>query len=278
MMLLEAQLFFRLVYTLFSSLLPRVKHSMCACLVTLAFSPVWQMGAWNSVCHCHNGHQRTKQVIIWWYRVKTVGHMQQTVHPQFVMDPVEKRLVRIYHHSCQPTSINLGITKHFNNWDSTAFNEGQDGAYFIYVMFATCISVHNPQYVCRLHCSASATIPRFVTKSCSSCFGFFKTHLTHHWTVLTSTAASSHIIHKCLWAQDTFAPSASRTSTTGQCICMSISAILDLTVVLESVKWLHLCSSYFHKKRIYGKKIGDITFWLPHVFTQTWHKWENKVK
>ena len=84
--------------------------------------------AFCSACHCLNGFQRTKQLIIWWYKVRTVGHMQQTLHPNFVMAPVEHRLVCICHHSCQPTSINLGITKHFNNWDSTAFNEGQDGA------------------------------------------------------------------------------------------------------------------------------------------------------
>ena len=41
---------------------------------------------------------------------------------------VQHRLVRICHHSNQPTSINLGVTKHFNNWNYTAFNDRQDGA------------------------------------------------------------------------------------------------------------------------------------------------------
>jgi len=106
-------------------------------------------------------------------------------------------------------------------------------------MFATYLSVHNPQHVWRHHCSASATTPQFVTKNCSSWFGFFKTHLTHCRTVLTSTAASSHTVHKCLSVQDAFSSPASRTSTTAHCNCRSISAILEITVVPENVEWLH---------------------------------------
>lgn len=48
MMFLEAQLFFSLVSTFVNSLLPRVKHSTCSCLVKLAFPPVWQIWAWHS--------------------------------------------------------------------------------------------------------------------------------------------------------------------------------------------------------------------------------------
>ena len=85
----------------------------------------------------------------------------------------------------------------------------------------------------------------------SSWFGFLKTHLTHCWTVLTSTAGSSHTNHKCLSVQDAFSSPASRTSTTAHCNCRSISAILEITVVLENVERLHWCIHTMRTNRMH---------------------------
>ena len=107
--------------------------------------------------------------------------------------------------------------------------------------------------------------PHCLLQSASLTVSPSSSHCNHHQTALTSTVASPDTLSKRSWMLVGLSPLATKTSITTQCFNgVSVSTILESTVVLPSIQWnshdqqntihnvqeLHKCSGYSRKQRM----------------------------
>jgi hypothetical protein len=136
-----------------------------------------------------------------------------------------------------PLSKDLWITKPFDNCHCSNFTMDKmkhNSPVFMHWSQQELISLADVVYHCY---SASVTAPWFVTKCCSSCCCFCDPPIPCQIT-LTSTTASLCTLNRCSWMQVSLSPLAVRSSVPARCLNhMSVSAILDSTVMLLSEEW-----------------------------------------
>jgi len=131
----------------------------------------------------------------------------------------------------------------FNKFHWNAFTQGKGGSYFVccYATVAT-YQLLNPAGVSRHYCCVRAITLPFVVKFCSSCFSSFNllcpflstTYIYYRFTIHPEQMSVNTSRYLTFGRQDSF---------TVRCFkCTVISAILESTVVLPSVKW-NSCNS-----------------------------------